>query len=89
MSIKSFFLLLASVPMSACVQTTPHWDSQFGQSTRDAIASQSINPAAAANRDAVTGVDGTAALGAQKRYEQTFAQPEAHTASMLGHAGGK
>jgi len=86
---KCFFLLLAGLSSSACVQTTPNFDSRFGQSARGAIASQTLNPAASANRATVMGVDGTAALGAQKRYENAFAQPEAHAASMLGNAGSK
>ena len=89
MSIKSLFLSLSCVPLAACVSTTPHWDSQFGQSVRTAVASQTLRPGAAANRDPVLGVDGKAALGAQKRYEHGFAQPEPQPVSMLINAIGK
>jgi hypothetical protein len=89
MSTKSLPLILASLALTACVSTTPNWDSRFGQSVRGAIASQTINPAAAANQDPVYGVDGKAALGAQQRYERTFAQPEAQAASMFHDTAGK
>jgi hypothetical protein len=86
---KPLFLLLAVAPLAACVQTTPRWDSQFGQSVRTAIASQTMRPEASANRDPVAGIDGKAALGAQQRYEQGFAQPEPPPASILINALGK
>ena len=89
MSIKSFFLLLASLPLAACVSTTPHWDSQFGQSVRTAVASQTLHPAAAARRDPVPGIDGHAALGAYQRYEQSFAQPEPAPPPILINTAGK
>ena len=89
MSTKSLPLILATLALTACVSTTPNWDSQFGQSVRGTIASQTINPAAAANPDPVAGIDGKAALGAQKRYEQSFAQPETQAASMLHDTAGK
>lgn len=89
MSSKSVFVLLASVALSACVSTTPQWDSQFGQAVRGAIASQTIDPAAAANPDPVAGLDGKAALGAQQRYERTFAQPPTAASALFHDAAGK
>lgn len=79
---KAILILLAGWSAAAC-QTTPNWDSQFGNSTRAAIASQTLHPGAAANPDPVAGVDSAAALGAQKRYEHSFAQPEPKAASFL------
>ena len=49
MSTKSLFLFLAILPLAACVQTTPRWDSQFGQSVRTAVASQTLRPEAGAS----------------------------------------
>jgi hypothetical protein len=89
---KRFLLLLASVATvatSGCVQTTPHWDSQFGNAVRGAIASQAIDPNAAANRDPVTGIDNAAALGAQQRYEHSFKQPEPRANVTLINTSGK
>jgi len=84
-----FLLLLAALASTACVQTTPRWDSQFGNSVRAAIASQTIAPGAAANRDPVAGVDSAAALGAQRRYEQSFAQPESKAPTFLINSTGQ
>lgn len=89
MSTKSLFLLLAIAPLAACVQTTPRWDSQFGQSVRTAIASQAMHPEAGASQVPVTGLDGKAAVGAQHRYEHSFAQPEPQAPSILMNAIGK
>lgn len=84
-----FLLALASVSFAGCVNTTPYWDSQFGQSVRMAVARQALNPSADANRDPVAGIDGKAALGAQKRYENSYAQPESRSVSMFSDAVGK
>ena len=89
MSTRLFFLLLASLPLADCVSTTPHWDSQFGNAVRGAIASQTIDPNAAANRDPVTGIDNAAALGAQQRYEHSFKQPEPRANVTLINTSGK
>jgi hypothetical protein len=89
MSRKSFPLVLASLALTACVNTTPNWDRQFGQSVRGAIASQTINPAAAANQDPAAGIDGKAALGAQQRYEHSFAQPVPPSVSIFRDVAGK
>jgi hypothetical protein len=89
MSTKSLSPILASLALTACVSTTPNWDKQFGQSVRGTIASQTINPAASANADPVAGIDGKAALGAQKRYEHSFAQPEAAAPPLTTNQPGK
>lgn len=86
---KRFLILLASLTATACVQTTPRWDAQFGNAVRAAIASQTIDPGAAANRDPVLGADSTAALGAQRRYEQSYAQPESKAPTFLINTAGQ
>lgn len=85
----ALLLLLASWTAAGCVNTTPVWDSQFGQSVRTAVADQTLHPEGASNRDPAVGIDGKAALGAQKRYENSFAQPESRSASMFTDAVGK
>lgn len=86
---KIFLFVLASCATTGCVQTTPRWDSQFGHAVHTAIASQTIHPGAAANPDPVAGIDSAAALGAQKRYERSFAQPEPQASAILINAIGK
>jgi hypothetical protein len=87
MSIKSYLLAAATLPLAACVQTTPRWDSQFGQSVRATVASQTLRPHAGVNADPVMGVDGKAALGAQHRYEHAFAQPEPPPSILINAVG--
>lgn len=89
MNKTALLMSLASWAAAGCVNTTPVWDSQFGQSVRMAVADQTLHPGATANRDPVAGIDGRAALGAQKRYENSFAQPESRSASMFTDAVGK
>jgi hypothetical protein len=69
--------MLAVCALAACVNTplgrsTPQWDSQFGSSTRAAMAQQIIDPGARRNADPVAGMDGKAAHGAYERYQRTF-----------------
>lgn len=85
---KAILILLAGLSVAGC-QTTPRWDRQFGSATRAAIASQTLHPGAGANLDPVTGVDSAAALGAQQRYERSFAQPETKAPTFLINTAGQ
>jgi len=69
---------LAAALLSACAQTTPRWDERFGESVRSNLAAQTINPAAGANRNPATGIDGKAARAAYERYVESFKKPEAN-----------
>jgi hypothetical protein len=62
-------IVLAALLLQGCVQTTPKWDRQFGDTVRANAAAQVINPAAAANTNPAAGMDGRAARAAQERYE--------------------
>ena len=61
--------------LSACAQTTPQWDANFGNSVRAAFAQQIINPDASQNPDPVSGMDGRAAHDAMGRYQKSFKEP--------------
>lgn len=76
-------LVVAALLLQGCVQTTPKWDRQFGDTVRANLAAQVLDPAAAANPNPVVGVDGRAATAAQERYERSFANPRANTAPAL------
>lgn len=84
------FLLPALVAacLQGCMHTTPEWDRQFGSATRANLAVQVLDPAAAANRNPATGVDGRAAKGAHERYQRSFAQPESAPAPIFFTTGG-
>ncbi|MCC6070677.1 hypothetical protein ACFSQU_01090 [Massilia sp. GCM10020059] len=86
---RSLSLLALAATLAACAETTPRWDSTFGNSVRSTFAAQVINPAAVRNSNPVVGVDGRAAMAAQKKYEsgegaQEPASPP--TPMMIGSA---
>jgi type IV pilus biogenesis protein CpaD/CtpE len=81
-------ILLAALLLQGCVNTTPKWDRQFGQAVRANVAAQVLDPAAAANNNPVTGIDGRAARATQDRYERSFAEPSANAAPALIDAMG-
>ncbi|KFI05110.1 hypothetical protein [Massilia sp. BSC265] len=83
MTIRLTALALIGACLQGCVQTTPRWDHQFGSATRTNLAAQVLDPAAAANRNPATGVDGRAAKGAHDRYQRSFAQPESAPPALI------
>lgn len=86
---RSVSLLALAASVTACAPTTPRWDSTFGNSVRSTFAAQVINPAAVRNTDPVTGMDGAAAVAAQKKYESGKGAQEASSAPptmMIGSA---
>jgi hypothetical protein len=90
---RILFSMLAACALAACVntplgKTTPQWDSQFGSSTRTALAQQVIDPKARRNADPVAGMNGKAAHGAYERYQRTFSgtAPQAPTFMISGDA---
>ena len=91
-TIRSMSLALALASLGAglqgCAHTTPEWDRQFGLATRANLAVQVLDPAASANRNPATGIDGQAAKGAHDRYQRSFAQPEAAPVPLLISSGG-
>jgi type IV pilus biogenesis protein CpaD/CtpE len=73
MSIRrcSFVLVTVLGALQGC-SSTPRFNDNFGASVRANLSAQVINPAAAANTDPVSGVDGAAARAAQERYQRSF-----------------
>lgn len=68
-------LALLGVALQGC-SSTPRFNDNFGASVRANLAAQALNPAAAANTDPVTGVDGAAARAAHERYERSFKEAD-------------
>jgi len=62
--------------LSACAQTTPNYDSKFGEATRATLSQQIANPDAGNNTNPVKGIDGRAAKDAIKNYQKSFNEPE-------------
>ena len=68
-------LTLASV-LTACVETAPRYEAEFGNATRATLNAQIINPDAGNNPDPVAGLDGRAARDAINNYQKSFAEPK-------------
>ncbi|QBE63568.1 hypothetical protein [Pseudoduganella lutea] len=68
----------------AILRTTPQWDARFGDATRAAFARQVIHPDAGRDARPVNGLDGQAAAAAQKRYQNSFAEPPAPPVFTIG-----
>ena len=82
-------LALFGACLQGCVHTTPHWDQQFGTATRDNLAVQVLDPAAAANRNPAAGIDGRAAKGAHDRYQRSYEQREPAPPALVINAGAR
>lgn len=54
--------------------TTPRFNEHFGESVRANLAAQVLDPAAAANANPATGMDGVAAGAAHERYQHSFVE---------------
>lgn len=83
---RAAMLALAAL-LGACVQTTPQYDSRFGDSLRVSLASQVAKPEAVRNADPVAGIDGRAARAAQERYESSFKAPPPQPVMLLSTGG--
>jgi outer membrane murein-binding lipoprotein Lpp len=81
--------VLAGLLLQGC-SATPRFEDHFGASVRANLAAQVIDPAAAANANPASGMDGAAALAARERYQRSFKETD-HAASqpMIGGGGAK
>ena len=68
-------LAMSGMLLYGC-STTPRFNAQFGTSVRANVAAQVLDPAAAANTDPATGMEGAAAVISHERYENSFKEPE-------------
>ena len=68
-------LSLVSV-LTACAETAPRYEAEFGNATRATLKEQIINPNAGNNPDPVAGLDGRVARDAINNYQKSFAEPK-------------
>ena len=75
-------LCLIAVCVSACVPTTPQWDSQFGETARKTTALQILNPDAGTGTvsESMEGQAGREAIG---RYRSSFKEPQNNANSFV------
>lgn len=69
-------MMLCALLLSACAETTPRYDAEFGHATRATLHAQIIHPEAGQNTDPVAGLDGRSANEVMRHYQQSFAKPE-------------
>jgi type IV pilus biogenesis protein CpaD/CtpE len=82
-------LVLLGAALQGC-SSTPRFNDNFGAAVRGNLAAQVIDPAAAANGNAVVGVDGAAAHAAHERYVRSFKEADQRADQpMLGRSGVK
>lgn len=75
---------LISATLAACAApSTQTLDSKFGESVRTIRNSQIIGATPAQRQDPVTGLDATAAVHSQERYQDSFKAP-AKTFELFG-----
>jgi type IV pilus biogenesis protein CpaD/CtpE len=65
-------ILIAVAALAGCAQTSPQWESSFGDASRQLRAAQVIDPAAPNRNRQVAGTDGKAAAGAMKAYAESY-----------------
>ena len=82
MATRTCAWIAALLLLQAC-SNAPRVDKRFGAAVRANLNAQTIDPRGAANTNAVTGIDGPAALAAQERYQRSFSQPDAKAAAPL------
>ncbi|MES2503134.1 MAG: hypothetical protein V4545_11050 [Pseudomonadota bacterium] len=71
-----FGACLVLLHIGACTQPMPRYDSEFGNTIRNTMNAQVIDPKAGSNPDPVAGLDGRAARDAINNYQKSFAKPE-------------
>jgi type IV pilus biogenesis protein CpaD/CtpE len=69
-----FGATLLGATLSGC-SSTPRFDEKFGSSVHANLSAQTLDPAAAANANPATGIDGAAARSVQERYQRSFKEP--------------
>ena len=65
-------ILAAAACLAGCVNTSPGWDSSFGDAARQARALQLIDPDAPSRNTGAPLADGKAVAGAQKAYAKSY-----------------
>lgn len=80
---------LTALLLQGC-SSAPRFEDHFGGSVRANLAAQVIDPAAAANANPASGVDGKTALAAREHYQRSFKEPDPKPLQLLiGGSGAK
>lgn len=70
-------LVICSIGLlTACAESTPYYNSKFGDAARATFNQQIANPEAVNNNNPVKGIDGRAAHDAVENYQKSFVEPD-------------
>ena len=84
-----WLLVICSIGLlTACAETTPYYNSKFGEATRYTFNQQIANPEAVNNNNPVKGIDGRAAHDAVENYQKSFAEPDKASNTLNIGVGG-
>ena len=73
-ALRPVSLLVMLLSLTACVPSTPQWDSQFGETVRLTRSQQTLYPEAGGDAP-VNGIDGVSGRQTIDRYRNTFKEP--------------
>jgi type IV pilus biogenesis protein CpaD/CtpE len=77
---------LFGVALAGC-SSTPRFNGHFGVALRANLSAQVLDPAAAANVNPASGLDGAAALAGQERYQRSFKERDPNANQPLVATG--
>lgn len=70
-------LVICSIGLlTACAESTPYYNSKFGDAARETFSQQIANPEAVNNNNPVKGIDGRAAHDAVESYQKSFVEQD-------------
>ncbi|MES2181453.1 MAG: pilus assembly protein [Pseudomonadota bacterium] len=84
-------LVICSIGLlTACAESTPYYNSKFGDAARETFNQQIANPEAVNNNNPVKGIDGRAAHDAVESYQKSFVDnvPEKSSNTLSIGVGG-
>ena len=80
-------LVATTLLLAGCASSTPQWDRSFGHAVRANLAAQTIDPQAGRAAGVAEGMDGKAALNAQKSYARSFGSGEPAAPTLMQGSG--
>ncbi len=93
MKYTSAIIFTAAACLAGCVNTSPGWDSSFGDAARQARALQVIDPDAPSRNTGAPLADGKAVAGAQKAYAKSYGyaveEPKQSALPVISTTGGR
>lgn len=74
-NLLSGLFILAMLSLAGCAETTQKWDQQFGDTTRQNLQDQIIDPLAGNKKSTAYELDGRVAKEMMIRYQNSYKEP--------------